>query len=182
MTLDPRQLAAVVQEAFDNLPHPKAPALTNAEYPVYERIAAMMRNPDEPVPSDVEAAYHQLKHAGITPSQWEHAWTISRPVANRLLGRDPTLQELIRHGDAHPSEIHDYYWHSPSSSHPEIKAGEMAKYMHIASQVAPNHVDWTPTRQDAAYFAAAGMHPSDVEAHYQRLAQEQTEVDQNAQR
>lgn len=170
MPLDPSRLASVVKDSFGSLPHPDAPSLTNDEYPVYERIAAMIRNPDDPTPTDVVGAYNQLQAANLSPHQWEHAWTISRPVANRLLGRDPTIQELVRHGDAHPSEIHDFYWHSPSTSHPEIKAGVIAKYTHIASDAASRHVDRAPTRQEIAHFAAADYHPQDVDAHYQRQA------------
>jgi hypothetical protein len=172
MPLDQQRLHQVVRETFGKLPHPDAPELTNAEYPVYERVAAMMRNPHQPTAADVKDAYHQLQAADLSPHEWEHAWTISRPIANRLLGQDPTLQELIRHRDAHPSEIYDYYWHHPSTSHPEIKAGVMAKYGHMAVDAASRHLERAPLLSEIAQFASAEHHPEHIDAYYQRLAQD----------
>ena len=169
MTLDPRRLVQVVNEEFGKLPHPDVPEITNADYPVYERVAAMKRNPHPPTSHDVRAAYHELTQTGIKPSQWEHAWTISRPLANRLLGRDPTLQELVRNADAHPTEIHDYYSNLPSRSHPEIKAGEMARYKHLASDPADHHLERAPLMREVAIFAAGQFHPDQIDAHYQRM-------------
>jgi hypothetical protein len=172
MTLDSVKLAKVAQEAFGQLPHPDVPEITNAEYPVYERVASMMRNPHKPTHMDVKDAFHQLKSVDLSPHEWEHAWTVSRPVANRLLGRDPTIQELIRHRDAHPADIHDYYYHSPSTSHPEFKAGVMAKYMHMASESASRHVERKPLLQEAALFAASDFTHEHIDQHYERMKQE----------
>jgi hypothetical protein len=172
MTLDVAQVHQIVREEFGKLPHPDVPEITNAEYPNYQRVAAMKRNPHPPTSSDVRDAYAELTATGISPSQWEYAWTISRPLANRLLHRDPTIQELVRHADAHPSDIHDYYSHSPSLSHPEIKAGEMARYLHIANDVANRHLERPPLLREVAKFASAQFHPDQIEAHYQQMAQD----------
>jgi hypothetical protein len=172
MPLDQRRLGQIVRESFGKLPHPEAPELTNDEYPVYRRVAAMMRNPHQPTTADVKDAYNQLKAVDLSPHEWEHAWTISRPIANRLLGQDPTLQELLRHRDAHPSEIYDYYWHSPSTSHPEIKAGVMAKYTHMAVDAASRHLERAPLLHEIAQFASAEHRPEHIDAYYQRLASE----------
>jgi hypothetical protein len=172
MTLETGQLGKIVNTEFGKLPHPDVPEVTNAEYPLYQRVAGMKRNPHPPTPGDVRDAYHELTQGGISPAQWEHAWAISRPLANRLLGRDPNLQELIRHADAHPSEIHDYYFHHPSPSHPEIKAGVMAKYLHMSNDVANRHLDRPPLLREVAKFAASEYRPDEIDAHYQQMKQE----------
>lgn len=172
MTLDTTLLNQVVREGFNNLPHPDVPEITNGEYASYSRVAAMKRNPDDHTHHDVRDAYHELTAAGISPSQWEHVWTISRPLANRLVHRDPTLLEMTRLADAHPSDIHDYYYHLPSTSHPEIRAGVMAKYLHMANDSANTHMERAPLLEEVARFAASDYHPQDVDAHYQRMSQE----------
>lgn len=171
MAIDPKVLRQVVTKGFGDLPHPEVPALTNAEFPLYQRVAAMKRNPHQPSSSDIEAVYNELQSAGISPQQWEHAWTIARPLSNRLLNRDPELHELARLVDAHPQDFHAYYSNLPSPSHPEIKAGELVKYMHIAAEPAGRHLQRRPLLQEAATFAAMGAAPEDVEAHYQRRKQ-----------
>jgi hypothetical protein len=176
MTIEPRQLAQIVQEGFGNLPHPDVPELTNAEYPNYERLAGMKRNPHKPTSNDVKDIYSEIKSSGITPSQWEHAWMISRPLANRLLGKDPTIQELVRHADAHPSEIYDYYYHMPSPSHPEIKAGVMAEYIHMANDPSNRHLERKPLLREVAQFAASKYHPEQIDAHYQQMKQDRENV------
>jgi hypothetical protein len=179
MTLDPRRLVQVVNEEFGKLPHPDVPEITNADYPTYQRVAAMKRNPHPPTHHDVRDTYHEITQSGISASQWEHAWTISRPLANRMLGRDPTLQELVRHGDAHPTEIHDYYSNLPSRSHPDIKAGVMMKYLHMANDVANRHLERPPLLREVAKFAASEFHPVDIENHYLQMKQERNDAGGN---
>jgi len=168
MTIDLKTLRQVVTKAFGELPHPDVPGLTNAEYPLYRRIAEMKRHPHPPSRSDIEAAYNELQSAGISPQQWEHAWAIARPLANRLMGRDPELHELVRLADAHPQDIHLYYSNLPSPSHPEIKAGDLARYLHMAAEPAGRHLQRRPLLQEAATFAAMNAAPEDIETHYQR--------------
>jgi hypothetical protein len=168
MTLDPNRVREIVQSEFGKLPHPHAPSLTNAEYHLYERVAAMKKTPHRIVPSDVEAAYQELNSAGLSPAQFEHLWPIARPLANRLVARDPTLQEMVRLADAHPNDIHSYYSGLPSPSHPEIQAGTMARYLHVAAEPAGRILDRRPLLQEAATFASMGAAPEDVELHYQR--------------
>lgn len=169
MTLDPQRVRQVVSEQFGKLPSPEIPEITNAEYPIYERLAEMKRNPDEASTQDVKNVFHEVSQSGISPQQWEHAWKLSRPLANRLLGRDPYIEELIRHADAHPSEVYDYYFNHPSESHPEIKAGVMAQYIHLSNDVANFHLERAPLLEEVAKFASGQFHPDQIEAHYQRL-------------
>jgi hypothetical protein len=171
MTLDLQVLKQVVGDEYGKLPHPEVPALTNAEFPVYERVAKMMNHPNDPTPKNVEDAYNQLQAVGLSPHQWEHAWTIAQPVSQSLLDRDPTLQELLRHADAHPGDIHNYYSESPSPSHPEIKAGEMKRYQHIAAEAAGRHLERKPLLHEIAHFASMQAHVDYVDLHYDRIRQ-----------
>lgn len=172
MTLDTNLINQVVRDEFNNLPHPEVPEITNGEYASYARVAAMKRNPDDATPHDVRDAYHELNAAGISPSQWERLWEIARPLANRLVHRDPSLPEMTHLLDAHPADIHDYYHHLPSPSHPEIKAGVMAKYLHMSNDVANQHLERPPLLEEVARFAASDFNPDDIETHYQRMKQE----------
>jgi hypothetical protein len=170
MPLDPNRVREVVTAGYSKLPHPDVPELTNGEFPLYERVAAMMSNPEDPSHEEIRSAYHQLTQAGISPQQWEHAWQIARPLANRLLDRDPDLSELVHLIDAHPADIHHYYSSLPSPSHPEIQAGELARYLHVAAEPAGRHLQRGPLLAEAARFAAFNASPEDVELHYQRRA------------
>ena len=172
MPLDPVKLAKIVSDSFGSLPHPDVPNLTNAEYATYQRVAAMQRNPHPATHEDVKNAAEQLKAVDLSPHEWEYAWSISRPLANRLLGRDPTIQELVRHRDAHPGDIHDFYSRHPSTSHPEIPAGTMIQYAHMAADAASRHLDRAPHLKEVAQFAAAGHSTDHIEEYYQRMAQE----------
>lgn len=163
-------LREVVTKGFGELPHPHVPALTNSEYQLYHRVAAMKTNPRQPSHSDVEAAYNELTSAGISPQQWEHAWNIARPLANRLLGRDPELYEMAHLMDAHPADFHHYYSSLPSPSHPEVQAGNLARYLQMAAEPAGRHMQRRPLLQEAATFASMNAAPEDIESHYQRRA------------
>jgi hypothetical protein len=171
VTLDPNRVRQLVQTEFGKLPHPQVPSLTNAEYHLYERVAAMKKSPHSIVPTDVEGAYEELNSAGLSPAQFEHLWPIARPLANRLLGRDPNLQEMAHLADAHPNDIHNYFSSLPSPSHPEIQAGALARYLHVAAEPAGRILNRRPLLQEAATFAAMGAAPEDVEQHYQRRSE-----------
>lgn len=164
--MDPFRLDAVIGEYIGNLPHPDAQSMPIKEYDAHERVAAMLKNPDEPQPSDVEQAYHMLRQVDMSPAEWEYAWKLARPTANRLLDRDPDLQELVMFRGAHPADVHDFYSSHPYPGHEEVRAGEMARYFHAATPIAHTLAGRKPVLTEVARFAAAGYTHDDIARHY----------------
>lgn len=164
--MDPLKLASVVEEFIGNMPHPDAPTMPIKEYAAHERVAAMMHNPKEPEAGDVEQAYHLLKQLDMSPAQWEHAWKLARPVANRMLDRDPDPSELVMFKDGHPSVIHDYYSSHPYPNFEEVQAGDVMRYLHAATPIAHTLAGRKPVLTEVARFAAAGYTSDDIANHY----------------
>lgn len=164
--IDKQRLAGVVEDVIGRLPHPKAPQLTVADYHAYERAAGMLKNPLEATPQDVVSTYNHLKSIGLSAADFEHTWEMARPVANRILGRDPKLQELMQFVGAHPADLHEYYMHHPMPGHEEVKAGDYLRYFHAATPIAHSTVGRKPLPVEVARFAAAGYQTEDIHAHY----------------
>jgi hypothetical protein len=164
--IDSRKLAGVVEELIGRMPHPKAPSLTVADYRAYEVAAGMLKNPERAQPQDVVNTYHQLKHIGLSPADFEHTWELARPVANRILGRDPRLQELALFTSGHPGDVHEYYMQHPLPGHEEVKAGDFLRYFHAATPIAQASIGRKPLPVEVARFAAAGYGTEDIVNHY----------------
>jgi len=164
--VDRVKLAGVVEDLIGRMPHPKAPSLSVADYRATERAASMLKNPHEATPQDVVGLYHQLKHTGMAAADFENLWEMARPVANRILGRDPRLQELAQFVGAHPAEVHDFYMQHPMPGHEEVKAGDYLRYYHAAVPIAHATIGRKPLPVEVARFAAAGYQTEDILNHY----------------
>lgn len=173
MPMDPFQLDAVIEDVIGGMPHPDAPSVPIREYDSHERVAAMMNNPKEPEPGDVAQAYHLLKQLDMSPAEWEHAWKLARPVANRMLDRDPDPQELAMFKGAHPGDVHDYYSSHPYPDHEEVKAGDVVRYMHAATPIAHTLAGRKPVLNEVAQFAAAGYDTEDIHRYYRDAGKEE---------
>lgn len=166
MTLNTQRLHAVVDLVIGNMDHPDAPELKVKDYRAHVTAAAMMRNPDSVRPQDVVQMFHLLKRMDMSPADFEDAWSMARPIANRFLDRDPTPQEIKRFHGVTPGEIHDYYSEHPMPGHEEVKAGNYIKYFHAARPIAHSTVGRNPLPVEIARFAAAGYDAEDMHAHY----------------
>lgn len=164
--IDRTKLAGVVEDLIGRMPHPEAPSLSVADYRATERAAGMLKNPQEATPQDVVNTYHQLKHVGLSAADFENTWELARPVANRILGRDPRLQELVQFVGAHPADVHGYYMEHPMPGHEEVKAGDFLRYYHAATPIAQATVGRKPLPVEVARFASAGYATEDIHAHY----------------
>ena len=170
MTFDLRAIQQAVDDHLGNQPHPDSPGITVREYPVYERVAAMLNdkvlNGAKPKPEMVAHAHQTLKGAQLSPGDFEHVWTMARPVANRLLDRDPSILEMAKHlREATPHIVHDYYSNHPYPGYEEVKAGDVARYMRAAEPIARRYGQ-SPNLQEVTRFAAAGYSHDDIHAHY----------------
>jgi hypothetical protein len=166
VSLDPFRLNEIVTQTIGEMPHPKAPELRVKDYKAHEKAAAMLKNPNTATPQDVVNTFHMLKQAGMSAAEFEHTWEMARPVANRLLGRDPRPQELAGFVGAHPSDIHDYYMSHPMPGYEEVKAGDFLRYHHAATPIAQLTVGRKPLPVEVARFAAAGYQTEDILNHY----------------
>ncbi len=165
--MDLRRLRSTIDAYIGELPHPDAPGVPIKEYQAHERVAAMMKNPQSAHGEDIEQAYHMLRQMEMSPAEWEHAWKLARPLANRLLDRDPDPQELsLFKGFVHPGDVLEYYSSHPHPQFPEISAGEMMRYFHAATPIAGMNAKRKPTLGEVARFAAAGYDDQDILAHY----------------
>ncbi len=45
----------------------------------------------------------------------------------------------------------------------------MARYKHLASDPADHHLERAPLLREVAIFAAGQYHPTEIDAHYQRM-------------
>lgn len=165
MPLDMEFVKGLVDQFYANMPHPLAPEIAVKDYAAIAKTAMMVKG-DFPEPNDVSAMHGQLQALGISPSQYERAWKLARPLANRLLDRDPTPDEIVHLHEAHPSEYHDYYNAMPHPHYPEISAGEMAKYYHAALPVSQKLAGREPVAHEVARFAMAGYDTESIHAHY----------------
>jgi len=157
-------IASHVADAFGNMPHPQVPSLLIKDYPSYERVAWML-NDRQPQAMDVAQAAETLKQAGLSPSQFETVWSVARPVANRLLGQDPTITQLQHLRDASPQDIHHYYMNHPYPGYEEVTAGEMVRAYRTAEQVARQYGQ-VPNHEEVSRFALTGAGIDDMHGHY----------------
>ena len=164
--MDRRRLQGLVEAYYDEQPHPNAPSLRVKDYEAYARVA-MMLNDKLPEPHETEAAYHALQGAGLSPAEFEYGWGIARPLANRLLDRDPHLLELQRLKDARPSDWHAYYFHHPHPQAPEVAAGEMARYRQLAMPYSHDRYQRDPNVQEVSRFALGQYDQEAIAQHYQ---------------
>jgi hypothetical protein len=102
----------------------------------------------------------------MAAADFEHTWETARPIANRILGRDPRMQELALFVGAHPGDMHEYYMEHPMPGHEEIKAGDFIRYYHAATPIAQSTVGRKPLKVEVARFAAAGYQTEDILNHY----------------
>jgi hypothetical protein len=160
-----RAVADAVATYYGNQPHPAAPQIKVKDYPAYERVAWMM-NDVQPKGADVAHAAESLNQAGVSPSEFEQFWTTARPVANRLLGRDPSLIEAQRLKDATPQDIHRHYMDHPYPGYEEVTAGQMAKYYRAAEPIARQY-GRVPNHEEVSRFAIAGYEAEHMDSHYQ---------------
>ncbi len=144
-------IGRAVAAFYGDMPHPKAPTVTVNEYPAYERVAFMM-NDTKPDGAAVTHAAESLKQAGISPSEFEQVWHVARPVANRLLGRDPNLIEVQRLKTADPKAIQQHYLDHPFPGYEEVTAGQMARHYRAAEPIARQY-GRVPNHEEVSRFA-----------------------------
>jgi hypothetical protein len=164
--IDLSKLHAAAKTYYNDLPHPLAPEIKVGDYGAFEQAAKTFMDGKKPQPADVAHIHQSLKHLELSPSDFERLWKTSKPLANRLLNRDPTFEEMKILQEAHPGDIHGYYMDHPHPDFPEVKAGEMAKAYHAATPIARKMVGRNPNAHETARFAIANYSSEDMINHF----------------
>jgi hypothetical protein len=151
--------------------HPLVPGtgVTLRQYPLFERAASLLYGDQlggqQPKPTHVEQAFYTLKNVGLSPGEFEGAWSTMLPVAQRLLNREPSMQEVARLKDAHPSDIHQYYLSHPYPGYEEVTAGDMVRYWRAAEPIARAYGQEL-NHEAVSRFAVAGYSHDDIHEYF----------------
>lgn len=165
--IDPAIARQVVNDFYQNLPHPQAPEIKVKDYATYARAATIMKG-EVPNGDDVRTTFHALKAANVSPAEFEYSWNLMKPITTRFFGanRNPQLQEIARLKDAGPNEVYNYFASMPHPLYPEAKVGDMFRYYHAAAPIARDHGASDPSALELARFSVAGYDIESVHQHY----------------
>jgi hypothetical protein len=163
---EPKLIEQVVEKMVGSMPHPDLPSLSIRDYAAFRGVAARLSNTRYPQKQHIESAYKMLNSAGVSPSQFEYVWDIARPLANRLLGRDPSIHDIARLADAAPGDIQSHFLDHPHPQFPEVAAGDMARFRAAATPMANQYAKRKPNDVEVARFALSGYDETSIARHY----------------
>src|SRR6266699_3398875 len=166
MSIDPSMLSEAIRRTYADKPHPDVPDVKVKDYPAFAGAAAKMFYNSKPTPNQVANAYHTLTNAGVAPAEFDRLWDVAKPLANRLLNRDPTVHDLTMLTGQHPSAVQSYYMDHPHPQYPEASAGDIARYAAVALHPARQLVGRAPNLVELHKFVMGGYTMDDVMAHY----------------
>jgi hypothetical protein len=166
----PSVISRATADHYGGMEHPLLPGtgVTVRQYPLYERTASLLYGDQikgQPTPSHVEQAFHTLKGAGLSPGEFESAWSTMLPVSQRLLNREPSMQEVAKLKDASPADIHHHYMSHPYPGYEEVTAGDMVRYWRAAEPIARAHGQEL-NHEAVSRFAIAGYNHDDIHEYY----------------
>lgn len=172
MPIDITRLHQAVDDLYGNMPHPQAPRIKVKEYAAFERAAKVKKSKGHGQEaqvtgqevSDMHAHLHALE---MSPQEFESSWRVARPLASRLLGRDPEMDELKYLAGKHPEDVSHFYNSMPHPQYPEVTAGQMAKFHYIAEPFAREHAGRKPVPLEVARFAMQNASDEHIRNHYQ---------------
>ncbi len=161
-----KQIKDAVGDYYGNLDHPHVPDLKVKDYPAFQRAAGLLFDTQEPSHDQVAQVHQHLQGAGVSPAEFEHVWMVAKPVANRLLGRDPSMIDVGLLKGATPKGIHQHYTDHPYPGYEEVTAGQVAKAWRQAEPIAQRNGLTAPNLHEVTRFAAAGYSAEDMQQHY----------------
>lgn len=175
MAISDEQLA---QEWHAEQPHPQAPSVRVGDYPVAARLATILKfGQGHATSQEVGNFWHEFQTMNemlvtqqkmpISPDEFTHLAQQMARSSFTYHGRPPSMHEIARLRDAHPKDIHDFYYQLPDEHYPSVPAGEMVKALHSARPWANMIAGTEPTKLDAAYLFHSGHNPRDF---YQQRA------------
>lgn len=166
MPIDSSKLTSAIQKVYGEKPHPALPEVKVKDYPTFARVAARMFQQGSPQPQQVSVAYHTLTNARLAPAEFERLWDVSKPLANRLLNRDPTIHDMHMLTGKTPGEVQGYYMDHPHPQYPESSAGDIARYAAIAREPANRYASRNPNTLELHTFVMGNYSADEVHDHY----------------
>lgn len=166
MPLDASKLSQAIRDTFAEKPHPDIPEIKVKDYPAFAGAAAKMFYTRNPEPQQVANAYHALTNAEISPGEFDRLWDVAKPLANRLLSRDPTIHDLMMLTGQHPAQVQSYYMDHPHPQYPESSAGDIHRYATVALHPARRLQGREPNLLELHKFVQGGYSMDDVVSHY----------------
>lgn len=166
MPIDVSKLSSAIQKVYGEKPHPMLPEVKVKDYGTFARAAARMFQQASPKPQQVAVAYHTLTNAGVAPAEFERVWDVAKPLANRLLNRDPTIHDVHMLLTKAPGEIQSYYMDHPHPQYPESSAGDIARYAAVAREPANRYAGRNPNTLELHTFVMGGYTSDEVHGHY----------------
>src|SRR5215472_15512930 len=94
MPFDFSLLGKSIEQVYGDKPHPSVPEVKVRDYEAFARVAARMFYERRPTAEHIATAHRALTSADISPGEFERLWDVAKPLANRLLSRDPTIHDL----------------------------------------------------------------------------------------
>jgi len=164
--INKNQIQRGIESFYGEKPHPYIPEIKVKDYETFARVAARMFQARQPSHDQVSTAYHALSNAEIAPAEFERLWDVAKPLANRLLNRDPTIHDLTMLTGQRPSEIHSYYMDHPHPQYPEASAGDIARYAAVALYPARRLTGRQPNLVELHKFVMGNYNMDDIVAHY----------------
>lgn len=176
-------LKQIVDQFHQSQPHPRAPELTVAEYPVAAKLATLLKfgtghaEPQEVVGfwnsfQQMNSTLQAQKKLPLGPEEFSQLVQQMAQVSYAYHGRPPSMMEIQKLRDAHPKDIHDYFAALPDQHYPHVSAGQMVKALESAKPWAQTHLQRAPNKQEASYLHHSGHSPQD---YYQQMAKQKEE-------
>lgn len=166
MPFDITHLHDVISQIYGEKPHPDVPSIKVKDYAAYAGVAAKMFYNSTPEPKQVETAYHSLRNSEIAPAEFDRLWDVAKPLANRLLDRDPTIHDLMMLVGQHPHQVQSYYADHPHPQYPEASAGDISRYAAVSLYPARKLSGREPNLVELHKFVVGGYTMDDIVAHY----------------
>ena len=171
-------LEEIVNQWHQEQPHPKAPSLTVAEFPVATRLATTLKfGSGHASPQEAANFWHEFNQMNQTlvaqnrqpigPEEFNHMAQQMARVSFAYHGRPPSMYEMTRLREASPKEVSDYYGSLPDQHYPTVSAADMAKSLHAAAPWAQQALGRGPVKLEAAYLHHSGQNPQN---YYQQVS------------
>lgn len=166
MPFDPILAKHAVMSVWGSKPHPDVPEIQVKQYETFARVAAELHETNTPSHDQVAGAYHLLTNAELAPAEFERLWKVAKPLAKRLLGQNPDIHDLHALVGKMPGEVQSYYMAHPHPDYPEVSAGDMVRYYHIARPMSQQLWGMEPNAHELARMVMGQYDAEDILAHY----------------
>lgn len=163
---------AIADGHYGVMPHPFAPSLSVAEYPVAMHLARVTKFGGKAEPGEAEKFWQEFKQLQMPPGQYLDTIKRIAPLSFRLVNRPPTMEEIKQHSALAPDQSHKYYASLPDPDYPDVPAGEMVRSLAAATPYAAKHAGRAPTKGEAAFFHHAKLNTQGIDQHYQMLKED----------